>query len=247
MTAFKKGDDVIRRTLSGVMPGKVLYVHQDGTHARVQFGVREKWSEDIAVGELRFPWTVQAYGSGTINVADSHEPGASYIYTIVRGETVTDDTAQRIRYKIAGELAEFMNGGGYPVWLMGTRERECPCTRGGRVGKVKKQLKAKRAPHWEWVACPHCRGTGRLKIVRRVDEETIIADYQCDVRIGGQSVGMVQVEVHLVATGPVFDADPPNLNWQARMDDEAKDMRARLVDRIWNTPARLASPNSTPA
>ena len=35
------------------------------------------------------------------------------------------------------------------------------------------------------------------------------------------------------ATGPMYDRDPPNLNWDERDDDEAKNARARLIDRLW--------------
>lgn len=38
------------------------------------------------------------------------------------------------------------------------------------------------------------------------------------------------------ACGPMFDADPPNLNWQTRQDDDAKNARARLIDRLWLCP-----------
>lgn len=35
------------------------------------------------------------------------------------------------------------------------------------------------------------------------------------------------------ATGPMYDADPPNLNWRQRDDSAARDARAELIDRIW--------------
>jgi hypothetical protein len=37
----------------------------------------------------------------------------------------------------------------------------------------------------------------------------------------------------VTATGPMYDADPPNLNWHERQDDESRDARARLIDRLW--------------
>ena len=35
------------------------------------------------------------------------------------------------------------------------------------------------------------------------------------------------------ATGPSIDVDPPNLNWREDDSDEAKDARARLMDRLF--------------
>lgn len=35
------------------------------------------------------------------------------------------------------------------------------------------------------------------------------------------------------ATGPSIDIDPPNLNWREDNSDEAKDDRARLMDRLF--------------
>lgn len=47
------GDTVDRLTLAGhKLRGKVLYVHAEGTHARVRFVGRAIWDEDIRVGEL---------------------------------------------------------------------------------------------------------------------------------------------------------------------------------------------------
>lgn len=34
------------------------------------------------------------------------------------------------------------------------------------------------------------------------------------------------------ATGPMYDRNPPACDWWNRDDDEAKDMRARLIDRV---------------
>jgi hypothetical protein len=34
------------------------------------------------------------------------------------------------------------------------------------------------------------------------------------------------------AVGPMYDADPPNLNWRTCDDDESKNKRARLIDRL---------------
>ncbi len=58
-----------------------------------------------------------------------------------------------------------------------------------------------------------------LEDMERPDEETVVgADGSC-----------------IEATGPMYDANPPNLMWFQREDDEAKDARARLIDRLWLT------------
>lgn len=36
----------------------------------------------------------------------------------------------------------------------------------------------------------------------------------------------------IFATGPYLDTDPPNGAWAERQDDEGKDARARLIDRL---------------
>lgn len=36
----------------------------------------------------------------------------------------------------------------------------------------------------------------------------------------------------IIATGPVYDANPPHLDWRERKDDDACDARARLIDRL---------------
>lgn len=38
----------------------------------------------------------------------------------------------------------------------------------------------------------------------------------------------------IIATGPMYDANPPQLDWRQREDVEAIDSRARLIDRLWN-------------
>jgi hypothetical protein len=51
----------------------------------------------------------------------------------------------------------------------------------------------------------------------RVDEERIVgADFS-----------------EIVACGPMYDRNPPAHDWWTRDDDEAKGLRARLIDRLW--------------
>lgn len=35
------------------------------------------------------------------------------------------------------------------------------------------------------------------------------------------------------ATGPMYDTDPPKLCWAEKQDQEAKDKRARLIDKLF--------------
>ncbi len=39
--------------------------------------------------------------------------------------------------------------------------------------------------------------------------------------------------LHIEATGPVYDSDPPNLFWKTRNDEKSRNKRARLIDRLW--------------
>jgi hypothetical protein len=40
----------------------------------------------------------------------------------------------------------------------------------------------------------------------------------------------------IYATGPVYDADPPNLNWKQCDDEESRNARARLIDLLMKGP-----------
>ena len=57
-----------------------------------------------------------------------------------------------------------------------------------------------------------------LADMERVSEERIVGVDGCEIE----------------AVGPLYDADPPGLNWKTRIDDEAVSLRARLIDLVWN-------------
>ena len=110
-------------------------------------------------------WRPMFYGSGTTTVQqyDHNEP---YLYIYGPGNSDTE------RMAMCQQLADWMNGGTFPLWL---------------------------------------------NDMDRVSEIELIGSDKSSI----------------TACGPLYDADPPNLDWRTRQDDESKGKRAKLIDRLW--------------
>lgn len=122
-------------------------------------------------------WGMRVYASGTTNVEHNrHDTGkCPYLFVSLLDPHPEESDAsvaiQTERYRMASDLAAFLNGENAPRWL---------------------------------------------KNFKRVSETRLESP-----------AGMIE------AVGPLHDANPPHLQWEARQDQEAKDSRARLVDLLF--------------